>query len=86
MRHTRVWFQLFRAHRVSMMTTLAEGYMITTTNLYIHQKKNRPFPNLSFFEPNLLQIIDNKYYLYIIQLLSDHHVFTHFTLKETALI
>lgn len=73
MRHTRVWFQLFRAHRVSMMTTLAEGYMITTTNLCIHQKKTRPFSSLSFFEPNLLQIIDNKYYLCIIQLLSDHH-------------
>lgn len=47
MRHTRVWFQLFRAHRVSMMTALAEGYMITTTNLYIHQKK-RPDPSQIF--------------------------------------
>lgn len=60
-----------------MMTTLAEGYMITTTNLYIHQNKTRPVPNLSFFEPNLLQIIDNKHYLYMIQLLSDHHCTFH---------
>lgn len=61
-----------------MMTTLAKGYMITTINLYIHQNKTRPFPLRSFFVLNLLQFIEDNYYLYnyihilYIQLLSNH--------------
>lgn len=36
-------FTVFSEHKVSLMTTLAKGYTITTINLYIHQNKTRPF-------------------------------------------